>query len=171
MMLNEFRDILRRTSHWTVMLRFVAFALLWLVLAEGEFRYWGLVIIAIAGAAIASLILIPSSGLSMSPLGWLRFIPFFLGQSVLGGVDVALRAIAPTPRLDPGYVEFHFSLDEEPARVFVANTMSLMPGTLSVELRGDRLQMHVLDAAMPAAERAREVESHAARMFRLERGS
>ncbi len=167
-MLNELRSLIQTISPWTALLRFAAFAVLWFVLAEGELRYWGLILIAVTSATLASLILVPSSGLSMSPIGWIRFIPFFLGQSVLGGADVALRAITPTPRLDPGYVEYRFRLDAPPARVFVANTMSLMPGTLSVLLEGDQLQMHVLDTAMPAADRAREVEEHVARMFRLD---
>jgi multicomponent Na+:H+ antiporter subunit E len=168
MMFAELRETSRQWSPGTVALRFTGFGLLWFVLTEGEFRYWGLILIAVAGATLASLILVPSSGLSMSPVGWARFIPFFIGQSVLGGVDVALRAIAPEPRLTPGYVEYQFSLADVPARVFVANTMSLMPGTLSVQLDDDRLRMHVLDTGMQNADRAREVEVHAARMFRLE---
>lgn len=167
-MIAELRGIARTWTPVTVMLRIAAMALLWFVLAEGELRYWGLILIAITAGAFASLILVPSSGLGWSLSGWLRFIPFFIGQSVLGGVDVALRAIAPTPRLTPGYVEVEFRLREEPARVFVANAMSLMPGTLSVSLHGDCLRMHVLDTGTPNLERAREVEAHTARMFRLE---
>jgi multicomponent Na+:H+ antiporter subunit E len=148
--------------------RILALGLLWFVLAEGEFRYWGLILIAVLGGAFASLILVPSSGLGWSIAGWGQFIPFFIAQSVMGGIDVAFRAITPTPRLDPGYVEFTFHVKDEPARVFVANVMSLMPGTLSVLIEGDCLRMHVLDTTMPAVERAREVEQHAARMFRLE---
>jgi multicomponent Na+:H+ antiporter subunit E len=168
MMGGELREHIRQWSFTTVTARIVTLGMLWFVLSEGEFRYWGLILIAVLGGAFASLILVPSSGLGWSIVGWGRFIPFFIGQSVMGGVDVALRAVAPTPRLDAGYVEFEFRLSHEPARVFVANVMSLMPGTLSVLIEGDRLRMHVLDTTMPAVERAREVEGHAARMFRLE---
>jgi multicomponent Na+:H+ antiporter subunit E len=168
MMVTELRQISQRWTLGTVVVRFAVMTLLWIVLAEGEFRYWGLIVVAVSGGVLASLILVPSIGLGWSIGGWLTFIPFFVGQSVMGGVDVALRAIALTPRLDPGYVQFEFRLTEEPARVFVANTMSLMPGTLSVSLEGNQLRMHVLDTGMPATERAREVEAHAARMFRLE---
>jgi multicomponent Na+:H+ antiporter subunit E len=177
MMREELSAIVRRWTPGTVIVRVAAMALLWLVLAEGEFHlregaealpYQALILIAVLGGAFASLALVPSSGLGWSPIGWARFIPFFLAQSVLGGVDVALRAVAPKPRLDPGYVEFRFRITEEPARVFVANTISLMPGTLSVDLDGDRLRMHVLDRSMPAVERAREIEEYAASMFRLE---
>lgn len=168
MMATEFRQIARSWTPGTVIFRVIAMSLLWFVLSEGEFRYWGLILIAVLGGAFASLILVPSSGMSWSPIGWLRFVPFFISQSVMGGVDVALRAITPTPRLDPAYVEFEFRLTSEPARVFVANTMSLMPGTLSVLLEGNQLRMHVLDRSMPHLDRVREVEGHAARMFRLE---
>jgi multicomponent Na+:H+ antiporter subunit E len=161
------RDRARRWSPGAILLRVIAMAILWLVLAEGEVRYWGLVLGAVIAAALVSLLLMPSSGLGFSPIGFLRFAPFFLGQSVLGGVDVALRALSLRPRIDPVYVECRLRLNEEPARVLVANTMSLMPGTLSVSLEGRRLKMHVLDRAMPAVERARDVEEHTARTFRL----
>lgn len=167
-MLAELRQIAHAWTPGTIILRITGLALLWFVLAEGEFRYWGLILIAVLGGALASLILIPSSGLSFSLIGWLRFIPFFLGQSVLGGVDVALRAITPTPRVDPGYVEFRFRLTEEPARVFVANVISLMPGALCVSLDHDRLRIHTLDKSMPAVKQARTVETHVARMFCLD---
>jgi multicomponent Na+:H+ antiporter subunit E len=161
-------DRVRQWSAGTVLLRIAAMTVLWLILAEGNLRYWGLVIGAIAAATLVSLLLVPSSGLSLSPVGLVRFVPFFVMQSILGGWDVAMRALSIRPRLDPVYIECELRLDEEPARVLVANTMSLMPGTLSVSLEGKRLQMHVLDREMPAIQRAKEVEEHAARMFRLE---
>lgn len=167
MMLYELQRIAGTWTPSTIILRVGIMSLLWFVLAEGEFRYWGLVLLAVLGGAGASLVLVPASGLGFSLTGWARFIPFFLWQSVLGGIDVAMRSIAIPVRLDPGYVEMDFRLTDEPARVFVANTMSLMPGTLSVSLDGDRLRMHVLDRSMPNADRAREVETHVARMFRL----
>lgn len=168
---TELRHIAQVWTPKTLILRVLLLALLWFVLSEGDLRYWGLILMAVLCAAFASLILVPGNGLGWSLGGWIRFVPFFIGQSVLGGVDVALRAISPTPRLDPGYVEFHFRLQHDPARVFVANTMSLMPGTLSVSLDDDRLCIHVLDMGMPAVDRAREVEAHAARMFRLDLSS
>lgn len=166
--MEQLRQVSQTWTVGSVLLRIAAMAALWLVLTGGELRYWGIVAIAVLGGAFASLLLAPATGLGWSPSGWLRFIPFFLWQSVLGGTDVAFRALSIRPRLDPGYVEYQFRLREEPARVMVANTMSLMPGTLSVSINGSCLRMHVLDRSMPAAERVRDVEEHTARMFRLE---
>lgn len=165
--MDQVRGISRTWTAGGVIVRVTVMAAVWLVLSGGDLRYWGIALLAVLGAAFASLLLVPSSGLGWSPAGWLRFIPFFLRESVLGGTDVALRALSIRPRVDPGYVDFEFRLAEEPARVLVANTMSLMPGTLSVSLDGAHLQMHVLDRSIPAAERARQVEEYMARMFRL----
>lgn len=166
--MEQVRQIGRRWSVTTVLVRLAAFTGIWLVLAQGEIRYWGVVAVAVLTSTFASLLLVPSSGLGLSFAGWARFTAFFLIQSVLGGFDVARRAFTRPPRVDPVYVEYRFRLTEEPARVLVANVMSLMPGTLSVSIEGDRLRMHVLDRSMPAMERAGEVEDLAARMFRLE---
>jgi multicomponent Na+:H+ antiporter subunit E len=166
--LVELRETMRRWTLRTVALRLVILTILWIVLTEGDLRYWGLVLATVAIATFVSLLLVPESGLRWSVMGWLGFIPYFLWHSVQGGVDVALRATAPSPRIDPVYVRCRLRLTEEAARVIVANTMSLMPGTLSVRLDGPDLELHVLDGSMPSRTRVRELEDHAARMFHLE---
>ncbi|MBE0509552.1 MAG: Na+/H+ antiporter subunit E [Chromatiales bacterium] len=45
-------------------------------------------------------------------LGWLRFIPFFLLQSLLGGIDVARRAFHPRTPLSPTLIRYPLSLSE-----------------------------------------------------------
>jgi multicomponent Na+:H+ antiporter subunit E len=49
--------------------------------------------------------------------------------------------------------------------------LSLVPGTLSVELRGGELELHLLDRAAPIERELRELEAHiaAALGLRLER--
>jgi multicomponent Na+:H+ antiporter subunit E len=165
--IEQVRTLARQWTITGVIARLVSMTALWLILTEGDIRYWPLVALTILTATFVSLVLIPASGLRWSLIGWIRFIPFFVFQSILGGVDVAARALSIHPKLDPVYVECRLRLDAEPARVLVANTMSLMPGTLSVVLEGYELRMHVLDREMPAVERVRDVEEHAARMFRL----
>lgn len=169
-MMDQVREIGREWTARGVLIRLAVFAAIWLVLAQGEIRYWGLVAAIVAASTLASLLLAPSIGAGLSVVGVARFIPFFLGRSVASGFDVARRAIARPPRVDPVYVEYRLTLTNEPARVLVANTMSLMPGTLSVAIEGDRLLIHVLDPSMAAAEAAAEVEAHAARMFGLRAG-
>lgn len=165
--MDQVRGISQEWSLSGTLIRLAVFAAIWLVLAQGELRYWGVVALAVTGSTLASLLLVPSIGAGLSVLGVARFIPFFIGRSVASGFDVARRAIATPPQVDPIYVEYRLSLTNEAARVVVANSVSLMPGTLSVAIEGDLLRMHVLDASIPAVEAVREIEAHAARMFGL----
>src|SRR5690554_2629282 len=116
------RSIVQQWTASTVLVRLIVLILLWLVLSEGEVRYWGVILGGVVAAALVSLLLAPTTELSLSPVGLARFVPFFLMQSVLGGWDVALRALSRSPRLDPVYVECRLRLDAEPVRVLVANT-------------------------------------------------
>ena len=139
---------------------------LWWSLTEGDLSKWWIGALVIAAATAASLALQPVIG--WRPVGLIRLLPFFLRQSILGGVDVARRALHPRLPLDPVFLECHLRLPAGPARVLLANTMSLLPGTVSVELREDRLRLHVLDQAMPAVATLRALEERIAALFGLE---
>ena len=53
----------------------------------------------------------------------------------------------------------------------MANTVTLLPGTLSADLRGQILVVHVLDARGPAAERLALLERRVADLFGLDHGA
>jgi len=50
-------------------------------------------------------------------------------------------------------------------RILLTYTLSLMPGTLGVELCDDRLRLHVLHQDLPVVEEARALERHIAALF------
>jgi len=52
--------------------------------------------------------------------------------------------------------------------VLLANTQSLLPGTLSVELRGNCLCLHVLDGQAPTEADVRRAEKYIAHMLGLQ---
>ncbi|MFP4239998.1 MAG: Na+/H+ antiporter subunit E, partial [Rhodosalinus sp.] len=68
----------------------------------------------------------------------------FLGASLLGGLDVARRALSPRMPLAPGWVEVPVRLPDG-GRVALGAELSLMPGTLAAGTQGDRLLIHLLD--------------------------
>src|SRR3972149_6345104 len=55
-----------------------------------------------------------------------------------------------------------------PARTLLVNTMSLLPGTLSAGIEGNRLRLHVLDTQLPVEQELGEVETRIAAMFGVE---
>ncbi len=150
--------------YWTR--RFVVFAVLWWVLAEGRFDAWWLGLVGVALATWGSMRLLPAGrhGVSLAPT--LRFLAFFVWNSLRGGVQVAAMALRPRPDLAPALIEIDLShLPPGTARVLMLNTLGLMPGTLGVRLEESRLRLHVLDARLPVVAEARELEAHIARLF------
>ncbi|MGC9456829.1 MAG: Na+/H+ antiporter subunit E [Halothiobacillaceae bacterium] len=78
------------------------------------------------------------------------FLWFFLARSVLGGLDVAARALLPGRRVRPGFLEYQTDLPAGPRRTLFIACIGLLPGTLVVGVRGNRLRIHVLDERMAA---------------------
>ena len=148
-------------------LRFATLVLLWVVLAEGDLGTLWLGFLAVAAATLSSLVLLPPAGRSWSPVGTVRFAGFFLRQSVVGGIDVALRALKPGLDLDPALVEYMTQLPKGGARVLFANTISLLPGTLSAEVRDRRLLVHTLAASPELQEELHLTEEAVARLFNV----
>lgn len=148
--------------------RGLAFALLWWVLTEGRSDSWGVGLVSVALATFASLWLWPSSGAGrLSIVGLFGFASFFLIESVKGGVQVAAMALRPRLDLEPALVEVPLTLPPGSATVLLVNTLSLLPGTLSVRIEGNRLRMHVLDARLPVLDAVRAAEARIARLFRV----
>ena len=145
--------------------RLVALALLWLALTEGDLDTWWLGVLAVVAATLSSLVLLPPAGRSWSPVGAVRFAGFFLRQSAVGGIDVALRALKPGMDLDPALVEYTTRLPEGGSRVLFANTISLLPGTLSAEVRDRSLLVHTLAASPELQQELRLTEEAVARLF------
>jgi multicomponent Na+:H+ antiporter subunit E len=93
------------------------------------------------------------------------FALFFLRSSLMGGIDVARRALLPALPIDPGFVQFAMRIEPCPAQVFFINAVSLLPGTLSAGLQGNQLCVHVIDKSQPNEVNLRELERQVARLF------
>lgn len=150
-------------------MRLVAFSALWLLLTGGDLGTPYVGALAVVSAAALSVYLLPAgSGWRWTPGGTLRFVPFFLWQSLSGGFDIALRALRPSLPLEPELVEYRFSLTDRTARLFITGTVGLLPGTLGARLEGDTMYVHSLVGERAAAEGAKELEVRVADLFGLD---
>jgi multicomponent Na+:H+ antiporter subunit E len=121
---------------------------LWWALTGGSLGAPVLAALVVASAGAISLALVPPLG-RVRPVGIVRFAAFFARESVRGGVDVARRALAPgRADVDPAFVEVVLRLEAPAPRLLLVGCTSLLPGTLSADLDGRRLVVHVLDPAM-----------------------
>lgn len=153
------------------MLHALVFAALWLVLTGGDLGTWYLGAAAILAATAVSLWLFPEGpGWRWTLSGAARFAPFFLWQSLSGGFDVALRAIRPSMPLEPDLVEYETSLENPTAIAFMAGVVSLLPGTLATEVRGNEILIHSIVGESRATEGARNLETRISELFGLPEG-
>lgn len=71
-----------------------------------------------------------------------EYVLYFLGRMLMANVDVLLRVIRPTVPINPGVVRAELSLANGRARNMVANSITLTPGTLTVEMTEDSIFVH-----------------------------
>lgn len=70
------------------------------------------------------------------------YIPIFLWECIKANFDVAYRVIHPALPIKPGIVKVKTILKSDIARVMLANSITMTPGTLSVDITGDTLYIH-----------------------------
>lgn len=146
-----------------LMSRSILFAFIWWLLTDEAIDSWLVGIPVILFASMVSVRLLPVSTWSAS--GIIRFIPFFLWRSLYGGTDVARRAFDPRLPISPGLFEYEWRLPPGLSRVIMANTVSLLPGTLSADLGEKYLIVHVLDQESAFNSELRLIEEHVAKLF------
>lgn len=155
----------RRRIDWTVVLsRTVLFSILWWVLTDGAAGAWGIGVPAVASAMLVSVKLMPRERLVWREV--FGFIPFFLWHSLKGGIDVAWRVFQPRMPIAPTIIEFPLRLPPGLPQVALINIMSLLPGTLSAELEGQVLKVHVLDGRKDVLPDLKALEQRVGRMWK-----
>lgn len=127
----------------TIVGRLALFGALWVVLAGTEAKALAVGAVAVPVATWLSLRFLPGPR-HLKPWRLLGHMPAFAGGSLIGGLDVARRALMPAMPLAPGWVEVPVRLPDG-GRVALGAELSLMPGTLAAGVRGDRLLIHLLD--------------------------
>ena len=72
----------------------------------------------------------------------LAYIPIFLWDIIKANLDVAYRVLSPSMPIKPGIVEIHTDLKSDIAKLGLANSITLTPGTLTMDVDGDRMFIH-----------------------------
>ncbi len=109
-------------------------------------------LVAVAAATFASLRFLPPEAGHLRLGALFGFLPHFLWQSVLAGVDVASRAMSPRMRLRPGFIVYRVGFRPGLARNEFSSITSLLPGSVPVSDSEDSIVYHCLDVDAPVAE-------------------
>lgn len=99
--------------------------------------------------AVISLFLIRLGRLTtpalLQPRRWFWFVVYvfyFLYYCLRANLDVAYRALHPDLPIRPGIVKVPTTLTSDVARTFLANSITLTPGTLTIDIQDDHLFIH-----------------------------
>lgn len=142
----------------------------WWIISEGELPALAIGVPAVIAAVALSRLLVPKINYNLHPLGLLLYLGYFLKQSVIAGLDVAWLILQPALRVKPGMVRLRLMLAEGAPRWLLVDTLSLLPGTLSVSVEDDELIVHCLDRDKDIETEVRAIERRVAGVFGMRPG-
>ncbi len=128
----------------------------------------GLVLSLIIGVWFAGLVWqdekIPS--LSLRQLGRLMaYFPYLMVEIVKASLHVAEKVLDPKMPIDPIVVDFDSKLQRPVSRVALANSITLTPGTLTIDVDETTYVIHCLGGEFRQGIVERTLESKVAKVF------
>lgn len=121
------------------------------------------------GAVVALLVTVVTGGLFITRphvlkhpqrYGWfLYYIPVFIWECLKANIDVAYRVIHPDLPIRPGIVKVKTNLRSETGLTFLANSITLTPGTMAVDIDPENgiLYIHWINVTTTDIEKASQV--------------
>ncbi len=100
--------------------------------------------IALLGALLTYRQLSTSGMKNITRIGILLFwyLPVFTWEMIKANLHVAALVLNPKMPIKPGIVKIKTNLKSPVAKVWLANSITLTPGTLSLDVEGDYLYIH-----------------------------
>lgn len=98
--------------------------------------------------------------------GLLGYIPWLLLEIVLASLQVAYVVLHPRMPIKPLLLKFTARLPNIGAKVMLANSITLTPGTITIEIRDDEFLVHALLDESTASLREGTMQTRVANIFR-----
>lgn len=73
------------------------------------------------------------------------YLLVFFGELIKSNIDVAVRVLKPSLPINPGIVKTKTVLKSKMARMILTNSITLTPGTLTVDIDDDIIYIHWID--------------------------
>ena len=73
------------------------------------------------------------------------YIPRFLLELIKANVDVARRVLNPSLPINPGFIRIPTDIKSEYGKLTLANSITLTPGTLALDMDEDYIYIHWID--------------------------
>ena len=77
-----------------------------------------------------------------------QYLYYLIKEIILANLGVCRMILTRKEQMEPVIVHVHAKLKSETARVILANSITLTPGTITVSLTDDHLLVHCLDKSL-----------------------
>ncbi|MEA3358767.1 MAG: Na+/H+ antiporter subunit E [Thermodesulfobacteriota bacterium] len=91
--------------------------------------------------------------------------PWFLGQIFTANLHVAYLALSPKMPIDPAIIKFNTKLESDISWVALANSITLTPGTITIDIRDGEFFVHAIDKKVASDLDTGEMEDKIAHVF------
>lgn len=78
--------------------------------------------------------------------GLIKYLLYFFYALLKANFDLAKRVLSPDMKIHPGMVEIKTTMQSDLGKLFLANSITLTPGTLTVDVYDNRMLVHWIDA-------------------------
>lgn len=95
----------------------------------------------------------------------IRYVLWLVLQIVTAAIQVARLVLSRRPALDPSLVEFHAEMPNASAQTVVANSITLTPGTVTVEMDRGVFLVHALTDRARSSLLTGSIPTRVARLF------
>lgn len=132
----------------------VALAVVW-VLVTASVRWDELVVGGLAVLVVAMAVRKlwgVYDGVRLTPKALFKAVLYlfiFIRELVKANIDVASRVLNPTLPIRPGIVRVKTTMRSPAGKLALANSITLTPGTLTLDVVGDEMYIHWIDVQAP----------------------
>ena len=141
-----------------IIISFLILTATWLLLS-GKFDIATISIGIIASLSVSIIFCLKCdvfSEINLTPKAGLYLIMYafvFLWELIKSNFDVARRVVSPSLPINPGIVEVETKLKSKIGRIVLTNSITLTPGTLTIDIKDDKIFVHRIEVIDETVER------------------
>jgi multicomponent Na+:H+ antiporter subunit E len=141
---------LKHNSFTSYLLLAIVLFMLWVLLSgslAADELFAGIIVAIVAAIATSRIELFNGIKLEpYAPVALAKYLVNFVIALVRANLDMARRVLTPALPLHPEIVEIQTQLQSDLGRLLLANSITLTPGTLTVDVKDNRLLVHWVDS-------------------------
>lgn len=96
------------------------------------------------------------------------YLPWLAWQMILSSYHIGKVILVPRHRIHPMMLKFDSKMPSHAARVVLGNSITLTPGTLTLDIQGDTFWVHSLDEVSAKGLLAGDMQKRVGRLFNAE---